>query len=103
MAPVALDQDVQRQVVTLNGKTYRILGGVRTQQAGEFAPQITTGAQNYDKRENVSQFVMTSWTGGAGLFRAHGSEAAGRYWFSTGMDPRFANQLTLGPLRQQLG
>ena len=90
--------DYPRNRVTLNSKNYAIIGGAQTEQATEFAPQFTIGEETYSRRENVSQLVMSSWTGGIGIRRAPSAEALGRYFYGETIDGRFANQLILGPL-----
>lgn len=98
-----LNQSKRRNILLLNGKEYVVSGGIQEQPASEFATQINQGDQRYDTRQNASFWSMSSWTGGAGVYYGNHREHQGRFYDSSGVDTRFPNQLTLGPLAQQLG
>lgn len=88
----------------LGNDTYRyaVVGSEQEQPASEFVTQIAQGDQRYDSRANASYWHMGSWTGGLGIKYGNFREHQGRYWFGSGIDTRFPNQLTLGPLVREL-
>ena len=91
-------EDRNYSIANIAGLLYAVTDAVRSRTASEFAPKLTTGKPQYDSRTQSSYLAMTSWTPGLGVFIADHREDQGRFWDSNGMDTRFANQMTLGPL-----
>lgn len=88
--------------VKLGSNWYCIEGGVNVQGATEMAPKIVLGDESYDRRENTSILPLENWSGGQGQLKGKTKEILGTYWHGKDVDARFPNQLTLGPLAEDL-
>ena len=62
-----------------------------------FAPKFTIGESTRDDDVVKSTWVLSDFSGGAGILYGNSNRHAQRFWWADGLDTKYQRALTLGP------